>query len=72
MKKTNTEVRYNLRLPEEVYEELGKAASVYGTTRLELIRKFIRLGLLAQQVNESPDSGLYIKRGDEIERILLM
>lgn len=67
------ETRYNLRLPTSVYEELERVAYEYGTNRLELIRKFIKLGLLAVEIESSgDDSGLYFKREGKFERIIIL
>lgn len=68
----NEEIRYNLRLPSSIYDELEQIAKKYGTNRLELIRKFIRLGLLAVELEKQPESGLYIKRSGELEKLLIL
>lgn len=64
--------RYNLRLPAYVYEELGKIARERGTTRLELIQKFIKLGLLVLQAEEQPDSGFYFRNSGQLERVVIL
>ena len=67
------ETRYNLRLPTSVYDELEKIAIDKGTNRLELIRKFIKLGLLTVELESvDNDSGLYFKRDGEFERIVIL
>ena len=62
------EVRYNLRLPAETYAELGKLARERGTTRLEMIRKAIQLGLYIMV----SDDVFYVEREGELERILIV
>ena len=67
------ETRYNLRLPTLVYEELERVANEQGTNRLELIRKFIKLGLLVVDLEANDnDSGLYFKRDGEFEKIVIL
>jgi hypothetical protein len=53
--------RYTLTLPSEVYEELRIKASRRGMTIKELVRIFLKLGLMVVELEERPNSGLYIK-----------
>jgi hypothetical protein len=72
MAASNTRLkRYNLVLPEKLYDEMYAVASSHHTTVLELMRKFIKLGLLAMELQEKPDASLIIKDGN-IEREILM
>ncbi len=65
--------RYNLRLPTKVYEELGELAQELGTNRLELIRKYIKLGLLVSHLEvENPQDGLYIKQSDMFQKVIVL
>lgn len=64
--------RYNLNLPEDLFNELQGLADARQTTVVEILRKFIRLGLLAIQVEETPGSELLIKEGEVIKRIILL
>ena len=64
--------RYNLVLPEELFWELQTLADRQKTTVVELLRKFIKLGLLATKVEETPGSGLFIREGDRERQILLL
>ena len=64
--------RYNLVLPEELFDEIQRVADKQQTTVVEIIRKFMKLGLLAVQVEETPGSALLIReKGVEREIILL-
>ena len=64
--------RYNLVLPEELFEEIQMVADKQQITVVEILRNFIKLGLLAIQIKETPDSALLIREnGTEREIILL-
>lgn len=64
--------RYNLVLPEELFNDVKKIADERQTTVVDIIRRCIKLGLLAVQVDEKPDSKLLIReKGIEKELILL-
>ena len=57
MTKGNADLkRYNLVLPEELYDGVRREAESRGTTFVELMRKFIRLGLLAIDTQDKPGS----------------
>ena len=56
-----TEQRYTLTLPAEIYEELRIQAERRGMTIKELVRQCLKLGLIAIKLEETPDSGLFIK-----------
>ena len=64
--------RYNLVLPEELFDEIKKIADKRQTTVVEIIRKFMKLGLLAVQVEETPGSALLIRENDVEREIILL
>jgi ATP-dependent Clp protease ATP-binding subunit ClpC len=64
--------RYNLVLPDELYEELQQLADRQHTTVVEILRRFVKLGLLATKISESPGSALIIREGDREREILLL
>jgi len=64
--------RYNLVLPEAIYAEVEKVAESRGTTVVEVLRKFIKLGLLAVKVEETNGSALLIREGDTVREIILL
>lgn len=68
----NAVKRYNLVLPEDLYNEVRRQADEHGTTVVELIRKFIKLGLLAMDVQEDPESALIIREGDTEREVILL
>lgn len=59
--------RYNLDLGEDVYAELQRLAEAEQRPIAELVRRFIRLGLLVQRA----DSVILRENGHEREIILL-
>jgi hypothetical protein len=64
--------RYNLVLPEELYKAVAEAADERQTTVVELMRKFVKLGLLAIQAEEKPDSALLFREGNTETKILML
>ena len=64
--------RYNLVLPEELFNELHNLAERRHTTVVELLRKFIRLGLLVAKADESPDAVFLLREGDKERQLMLL
>jgi hypothetical protein len=64
--------RYNLVLPEELYKAVAEAAEERQTTVVELLRKFVKLGLLALQAEAKPDSALLFREGNKETEILML
>lgn len=64
--------RYNLVLPEELFRELQMLAEHRHTTVVELLRKFIRLGLLVAKFEESPDTVFVVREGDKERQLVLL
>lgn len=48
---SGTMKRYHLVLPQDLFDAVEKEAEARSTTTVELLRKFIRLGILASQPN---------------------
>jgi hypothetical protein len=70
---TNKETkRFNLLLPQVLFDELEAVAERRHTSVVELLRRFIKLGLIADQIEMSPDAELIIREGDVERRILLI
>ncbi len=57
--------RYNLALPTPLYEELKGEADRRAISVVELLRKFIKLGLVASKLEDDPESSLIIREGSE-------
>jgi hypothetical protein len=64
--------RYNLVLPEGLYDEVHGLAARRHTTVVELIRRFIKLGLLVAKAEESPDTAFLIREGDKEQQLVLL
>ena len=64
--------RYNLALPEELYEELQRLADERQTTVVDLIRRFIKLGLFVTHLEASPDASLIIREKEAETRLILI
>ncbi len=68
---TKGKKRYNLVVPEELYSEVENLANRRHTTVVEMLRRFIRLGLIAAKVDETPGAALLIREGDKERQLLL-
>ena len=64
--------RYNLSIPDELMEKLKDIADEHNTTVVEVIRKSIKLGLVAFAIESKPDSALILKEGDRERQIVLL
>jgi hypothetical protein len=64
--------RYNLILPINLFNQVQTLADEEGTSALELLKRFIRIGLVITKLTQSPDSTLVIRQdGRERELVLL-
>ena len=64
--------RYNLVLPEELFAELEKIAAKRHTSVVEVLRRYIKLGLLVEQIDERPGVELLIREGERERQIVLI
>ena len=64
--------RYNLVLPQILFDELQRIADEKDTTVVEIIKRFIRLGLLVSNAEKSPDMSFVLRRGDREDQLLLL
>jgi hypothetical protein len=64
--------RYNLVLPEELYNEVQTIADRHHTTVLEILRRFVKLGLLIAKAEESPNTAFILREGDKEQQLLLL
>lgn len=60
--------RYNLELTKSMFDEVKNASDRNGCTVLEMLRKFIKIGLVAVDQN----SKLIIRRGNTDTEILIV
>jgi hypothetical protein len=64
--------RYTLVLPTELFDEVKRVADARQTTVVDMLRRFIRLGLLSVRLEETPDAALLIREGESEKEILLL
>jgi hypothetical protein len=64
--------RYNLALPQELFDQIEDVAQQRHTTVVEVLRSFIRLGLIAVQMDGSSDSALILREGDKERQVLVI
>lgn len=64
--------RYTLVLPTELFDEVQEVADARHTTVVGLLRQFIKLGLLAVQLEDTPDSALLIREGETEKEIRML
>lgn len=64
--------RYNIIIPAEIAQTLEEIADSRDMKVVELIRSFIRLGLLAVQLQEAPDAALIIREGNRERQVFLI
>lgn len=64
--------RYNLVLPEALFDEIQRIADSRQTTMVDVLRQFIKLGIVADQVERSPNMALVVKEGNSEHRIILV
>ncbi len=63
--------RYNLVLPEAVFDEVRQVAASQNTTVVEMLRRYIKLGLMVSKLQETPEITLSVKE-KEIEREIIL
>jgi hypothetical protein len=61
--------RYTFELPAELFIEIRQVANKQHTTVVDVIRKYIKLGLA---IEKTPDNALYIREGDSLCRLMLL
>ncbi len=64
--------RYNLVIPEVLFNEVQKIADEEHTTVVDLLRRFIKLGLIATDVSRKADSALVIREGNREREIMFL
>lgn len=64
--------RYNLALPDDLFREVEELAEKDQTTVVDVIRRFVRLGLLVRKAQEEPGTEFLIREGDRERQVLLV
>lgn len=63
--------RYNLGLPQELFDGLQTIANNENTTVLEVIKQFVKLGFIAYDIQHNENKALIIRDGDTEREIVL-
>jgi len=69
--KKNVQKRYNLILPSKLFDEIKNISDSRGTTVVEIIRKFLKIGLLISEIQDNPNSAFIIREGDSEREVLI-
>lgn len=64
--------KYQIVVPESLFEEIEKIADSRQTTVIDIIRRFLKLGLLTTKIENTPNAGLFIREGDSEREIILL
>jgi hypothetical protein len=63
--------RYNLAIPEPLFDELQERANNEHTSMLEFLRKLIRLGLTVYKLSETPGAEIIVRQGDRERQLIV-
>ena len=64
--------KYQIVVPESLFEEIEKIADSRQTTVIDIIRRFLKLGLLTARIENTANAGLFIREGDSEREIILL
>jgi hypothetical protein len=64
--------RYSLVLPDDLFTAVQALADQRQTTVVDLIRRFIKLGLIAAKIEDTPGAALIIRDGDSEQQIVFL
>jgi hypothetical protein len=64
--------RYNLVLPAELFDELQEVADQKHTTVQELVRRFVKLGLLAVRAETTPGLDFLVRESGVESRVMIL
>lgn len=64
--------KYQIVVPKSLFEEIEKLADSRQTTVIDIIRRFLKLGLLTARIENTPNAGLFIREGDNEREIILL
>ncbi|MFM8321315.1 MAG: ribbon-helix-helix protein, CopG family [Chloroflexota bacterium] len=64
--------RYNLVVTEEMYAQLEQVARKRHTSVVEILRRYIKLGLIVEEIDERPGAELLIREGARERQIVFL
>lgn len=62
--------RYNLSFPIELYNEIKEVADRKQIAVIDLLRRFIKIGLVLIKIEDNPDAALIIREGNKEKEIV--
>ncbi len=68
----NKAKRYSLVIPDDLYREVERLANEEQTTVVELLRRFIKLGLLITRVQQDPTGAVIIREGGRDRELIIL
>ena len=63
--------RYHLQIPEGLFAEVERVAKRRGVTIVDVLRQFIKLGLLVADKTENSKAELLIREGESTTRLVV-
>ena len=70
--RTSSLKRYSLVLSDDLFTAIQALADQRQTTVVDLIRRFIKLGLIAAKIEDTPGAALIIRDGDSEQQIIFL
>jgi hypothetical protein len=64
--------RYNLVLPNNLFEEVQALAEKEDTSVLDLLKRLIRIGVVIDKLSQSPDTTLIVREGDRERELMFL
>lgn len=64
--------RYNLVLPNSLFDEVQALADDENTSVLELLKRFIKIGLIVTKLSQSSNASLVLREGDRERELVLL
>jgi len=64
--------KYNLALPQELFDKLQEAADRQNTTVVELLRRFVKMGLILTELEAQSDTEFIIRTGNKEQKIIFL
>lgn len=68
---TKNTKRYNINIPQELFDQIRMFANERGTTAIDVIKRFIRLGLIVAEC-EKTKAKLIIREEDGTEKEIIL
>jgi hypothetical protein len=64
--------QYHLSMPVVLHEELQAIADEQQVSIAEIMRRFLKMGVVASKLAQSPDAYLCVAQGDMIQQIIVL